>query len=94
MSDAHNTRNYFAHGGSELVIGGRLTFLPGASVEGADGLFDLPDAPIGDGVAQLPALPDSDATTVAALREDFNHLLAVLRRADILAAPPDEGGDG
>ena len=79
---------------SELVIGGRLTFLPGASVEGADGLFDLPDAPIGDGVAQLPALPDSDATTVAALREDFNHLLSVLRRADILAAPPDEGGDG
>ena len=34
------------------------------------------------------------ATTVAALREDFNNLLAVLRRADILAAPPDEGGDG
>ena len=26
--------------------------------------------------------------------EDFNNLLAVLRRADILAAPPDEGGDG
>ena len=94
MSDAHNTRNYFAHGGSELVIGGRLTFLPGASVEGADGLFDLPDPPAGSGVAQLPALPDSGATTVAALREDFNNMLAVLRRADILAAPPDGGGDG
>ena len=52
MSDAHNTRNYFAHGGSELVIGGRLTFLPGASVEGAEGLFDLPGLSAGGGVAQ------------------------------------------
>ena len=90
MSDAHNTRNYFAHGGSELVIGGRLTFLPGASVEGAEGLFDIPCR---DYII-LPDVPDSDATTVAALREDFNHLLTVLRTADILAAPPDEGGDG
>ena len=95
MSDAHNTRNYFAHGGSELVIGGRLTFLPGASVEGADGLFDLPDAPIGDGVAQLPALPDSEASTVTALRQDYNSLLAALRTAGIMApAPADGGGDG
>ena len=95
MSDAHNTRNYFAHGGSELVIGGRLTFLPGASVEGADGLFDLPDAPIGDGVAQLPALPDSEASTVTALRQDYNNLLAALRTAGLLAsAPADGGGDG
>ena len=95
MSDAHNTRNYFAHGGSELVIGGRLTFLPGASVEGADGLFDLPDAPIGDGVAQLPALPDSEASTVTALRQDYNNLLSALRTAGLMAsAPADGGGDG
>ena len=95
MSDAHTTRNYFAHGGSELVIGGRLTFLPGASVEGADGLFDLPDAPIGVGVAQLPALPDSEASTVTALRQDYNSLLAALRTAGIMApAPADGGGDG
>ena len=33
---------YFAHGGNELVIGGKLTFLPGSSVEGAEGLLDLP----------------------------------------------------
>ena len=38
------TRNYHAHGGSEWVIGGKLTFLPGATVEGAEGLFDLPSA--------------------------------------------------
>ena len=32
---------YFAHGGNELVIGGKLTFLPGASVEGGEGLAQL-----------------------------------------------------
>ena len=73
---------YFAHGGNELVIGGKLTFLPGASVEGGDGLFDaLP----GETDVTLPFLDDSTATTVAQLREDYNHLLAVLRSAGILA---------
>ena len=95
MPDAHNTRNYFAHGGSELVIGGRLTFLPGASVEGAEGLFNLPGLPTGGGVAQLPALPDSEASTVTALRQDYNNLLAALRTAGLMAsAPADGGGDG
>ena len=73
---------YFAHGGNELVIGGKLTFLPGASVEGGDGLFDaLP----GETDVTTPFLDDSTATTVAQLREDYNHLLAVLRSAGILA---------
>ena len=78
---------YFAHGGNELVIGGKLTFLPGASVEGAEGMLDLPvEVP-----ERLPFLADSTATTVAVLREDYNHLLAVLRFAGILAA---DGGGG
>ena len=34
MSDTNNTRNYAAHGGGEWVIGGKLTVLPGATVEG------------------------------------------------------------
>ena len=75
-----NTRNYMEHGGDELVIGGKLTFLPGATVEGADGLFDLPAG------TQLPAVSDSEATTVAALREDYNRLLAALRTAGLMAA--------
>ena len=91
MSNSQNTKNYFAHGGNELVIGGRLTFLPGASVEGAEGLFDLP----ADGnVTQLPALPDSEASTVAALRQDFNNLLAALRTAGLMAATAEPSGDG
>ena len=50
MSDTHNTKNYFAHGGNELVIGGKLTFLTGASVEGSEGLFGG-----GEGGYTLPA---------------------------------------
>ena len=93
MANTYNTKNYFAHGGNELVIGGRLTFLPGASVEGGDGLFDLPAS--GGTAAVLPALPDSTASTVAALREDYNHLLAVLRTAGLMVTEgASEGGDG
>ncbi len=91
MSNSQNTKNYFAHGGNELVIGGRLTFLPGASVEGANGLFDLP---AGDGVAQLLALPDSEASTVAALRQDYNSLLAALRSVGLMAVTAEPSGDG
>ena len=81
---------YFAHGGNELVIGGKLTFLPGASVEGGDGLFDaLP----GETDVTLPFLDDSTATTVAQLREDYNHLLVVLRSVGIMATAPEGGGD-
>ena len=85
---------YFAHGGNELVIGGKLTFLPGSSVEGGEGLFDaLP----GETDVTLPFLDDSTATTVAQLREDYNRLLAVLRSAGILAplqevTPDDRDG--
>ena len=84
-----NTHNYFAQGGNELVIGGKLTFLPGATVEGAEGLFDLPR---GEERA-LPYIPDSEAGTVAALREDFNRLLAALREAGMMA-PASESADG
>ncbi len=87
MSENRSTKNYFAHGGNELVIGGKLTFLPGASVEGGEGLFDLST---GGGNAQPPFLADSTASSVAALREDYNKLLQVLREAGILAA---EAGD-
>ena len=78
-------RNYHAHGGAEWVVGGKLTFLPGATVEGAEGLFDVPS---GAGAAQLPYLEDSKATSAASLREDYNKLLAALRTAGLMAAAP------
>lgn len=34
MSDTHNTKNFAAHGGGEWVIGGKLTVLRDATVEG------------------------------------------------------------
>lgn len=82
-----NTKNYFAHGGNELVIGGKLTFLPSATVKGGEGLSDLP---AGSPVTALPFLADSEATTIAGLREDYNRLLAALRTAGLMA---QEAGD-
>ena len=58
----HTARNFHAHGGNEWVVGGKLTFLPGATVEGAEGLFDLPPG----GGASLPYIAESEAATVAA----------------------------
>lgn len=76
-----SARNYFAHGGGELVIGGKLTFLPGAAVEGGDDLFGQSEP-----AAQIAYIADSEATTIAALREDFNGLLAVLRNAGLMVS--------
>lgn len=86
---SNSARNYHAHGGSEWVVGGKLTFLPGAVIEGAEGLFDLPDG----NITVLPYVKDSEATTVAALREDFNRLLAALREAGAMQAAPQEQHD-
>ena len=83
MNNTNITRNYHAHGGSEWVIGGKLTFLPGATVEGAEGLFDLPPG----GGAALPYIAESEAATVAALRSDFNALLLALREAGLMRDP-------
>ena len=87
MADSYITKNYAAHGGNEWVVGGKLTFLPGATVEGAEGLFDLPVTP-----KDCPVIADSTAATVAALREDFNALLKALRDAGFITAPADTGG--
>ena len=74
-----NTHNYFAQGGNELVIGGKLTFLPGATIEGGDDLFGQPPSfePIG-------YVADSEATTIAALKDDFIALLAALRSCGLM----------
>ena len=78
---SESTRNYHAHGGSEWVIGGKLTFLPGATVEGAENVLSLPST----AATVLPNIPASDASTIAALREDYNRLLAALKAAGMMA---------
>ena len=82
----HNniTKNFVAHGGGEWVIGGKLTFLPGAVVEGGEGLFDGA-AESGTARGQIAFIPDSTATNATQLRESFNGLLAALRTAGIMA---------
>ena len=80
-----NTHNYFANGGNELVIGGKLTFLPGATVEGGDDLFGQSEP-----ASQIAYIADSEATTIAALKDDFNALLAAIRNAGLMeSAPPN-----
>ena len=80
VADAtRNTHNYFAQGGNELVIGGKLTFLPSATIAGGGDLF-TPSAPID----QIAYVPDSEATTIAALKDDYNALLAAIRTAGLM----------
>ena len=81
MPNTHNTKNYFAHGGEQLVIGGKLTFLEGAEVE------NFPGSTSGTSVSgTAPYVADSEATIVANLKNDFNALLAALRTAGVLSA--------
>ena len=119
MSDTHITKNYFAHGGNELVIGGKLTILENAIVEGLSGggeSYTLPTATdttlggikVGNGltivdgvlsaigVTPAASVSDSEATTIATLKEDFNALLAALRTAGLLetTAPTENEGGG
>ena len=82
MANTYNTKNYFAHGGEELVIGGKLTFLEGAEVENFPGG--------NTNSTEAPYVADSEAATVAALKTDFNSLLAALRTAGILSATAPE----
>ncbi len=83
MPNTHVTKNYFAHGGNELVIGGKLTFLEGATVEGGEGLFD--SAPE-EAAPVLAYQADSTATSASGLKEDFNALLSALRTAGLMPA--------
>jgi hypothetical protein len=69
--DNYNTKNYGEQGGEKWVIGGTLEFAEGAKVEGLL-------------VAENQA--DSEASTIAALKDDFNALLAKLKAAGLMAA--------
>jgi hypothetical protein len=72
---SYNAKNYMAQGGEKLVIGGTLEILEGASVTGLPSSF-------------TPAAnqTDSEATTISALKDDFNALLAKLKTAGLMEA--------
>ena len=75
----HGTPGAIGAHGAKSVIGGKLTFLPGATIEGGGDLFGQPPSfePIG-------YVADSEATTIAALKDDFNALLAALRSCGLM----------
>ena len=79
MSQTYQTKNYTAHGGAETVIGGKLTFLAGAEIDDQAGAIS------GAAITPAAAQADSEATTVGALKNDFNGLLAKLRAAGLMA---------
>ena len=70
---SYNAKNYTEQGGNVTHIGGRLIIEEGASVEG---LLSTP--------AENQA--DSEATSIADLKADFNSLLAKLKTAGLMAA--------
>ena len=81
---SYNVKNYTEQGGDVTHIGGRLVFEEGASVEG------LPGSTPAENQAA------STAATVAALKDDFNALLAKLKEAGLMTADTtaDEDADG
>lgn len=76
----YNAKNYTEQGGDVTHIGGKLIIEEGASVEG------LLSTPAGNQTA-------SEATTVAALKEDFNVLLTKLKTAGIMEADAEPEPD-
>lgn len=66
---SYSTKNYTEQSGEKTVIGGELEIKEGARVTG------LPSCSFQE---------DSSATTVAALKDDFNALLENLRKAGIM----------
>ena len=76
---SYSVKNYTEPGGEVTHIGGKLIFEEGATVEGF---------PPSDGTQAVVAenQPNSAATTIAALKDDFNALLAKLKAAGLMTA--------
>ena len=74
----YNVKNYTEQGGDVTHIGGKLVIEEGALVEG----LPFPSGSITPAANQ----PASEATTIAALKDDFNALLTKLKTAGLMAA--------
>ena len=76
---SYNAKNYTEQGGGITHIGGKLIIEEGASVEGLPSSF-------------TPAAnqADSEATTIATLKDDLNALLAKLKTAGLMTADAQE----
>lgn len=97
---SYNTKNYTEPGADRTVINGEIVLQNGGALtidaetsgtmrvtglDGATGILVIED----NGYLNIAALEnqaDSEATTVAGLKDDFNALLAKLQEAGIMAA--------
>ena len=70
---SYNTKNYTEQGGNVTHIGGTLVIEEGGSITG------LP-------FSACENQADSEASTIAALKEDFNSLLSKLKEAGLMEA--------
>ena len=78
----YNAKNYTEQNGEVTVIGGKLV------IEGTLEYAEGADVPSGGSKAANQA--DSEATTIAALKEDFNTLLAALKEAGLMEPDTEE----
>ena len=72
----YSAKNYTEPGGEVTHIGGKLIIEEGASVEG------FPSSGVETPVMENQS--NSEATTIAGLKEDFNALLAKLKSAGLM----------
>ena len=70
---SYNTKNYTEQGGDVTHFGGKVIFEEGCEVEG-------------NSFTPAENQADSTATTVAALKDDFNALLTKLKTAGLMEA--------
>ena len=79
----YNTKNYTEQGGEKTVIGGEVVIKGKVVVEEGGSVEGLPSAPKAENQA------DSEATSVAVLKTDFNALLAKLKAAGLMEEDPE-----
>lgn len=77
-----NVKNYTEQGGEKTVIGGEILITGKISVD-EGGTAEGFVTPAGNQA-------DSEASTIATLKEDFNGLLSKLKAAGLMEADPEE----
>ena len=73
----YNTSNYTEQGGSKTVIGGELVI---------EGRLTIANGAVCAGLPAAENQTASTATTIAALKDDFNTLIAALKAAGLMDA--------
>ena len=86
----YNTKNYTEQGGEKTVIGGEIVIKNGGKlvIEEGGSAEGLP-SPEPQVLPKAENQADSEATSVAVLKTDFNALLAKLKAAGLMEEDPE-----